>query len=286
MPGELPTVAPLPTAPGTTVPATVAPTTTTLAPTTTTRPPVGVVAAGNRVLLLGDSILASMSRRYTNEMCTQLESARWAVEIEAESGRFVDFGRKVLRKLEPSLAGVFRAADASARATTTALEATAPTAAAGGSVAVPTTLAVPPPVTVPAKAVVAYDVVVIGFGSNYRLDQRDYLDQLTALVDAVAPAQVVLVTVTEVDASRREVNAAIRAVAAARRERVRIFDWARLAAANKTFLVHDGLHLTELGRTAYASALGAVLGEAPSGEPTCAKSVFTDDSAGSVWGSG
>ncbi len=60
--------------------------------------PVGNFAAGNRVLLLGDSIFAGLSRRYTNLACSTLVPLGWAVAVEAESGRFVDFGVKVLKE--------------------------------------------------------------------------------------------------------------------------------------------------------------------------------------------
>jgi len=57
---------------------------------------VGAQAVGNRVILIGDSVLASTSRRYTNDMCKALVPQGWQVEVDAETGRFVDFGNKVL----------------------------------------------------------------------------------------------------------------------------------------------------------------------------------------------
>ncbi|WP_276967339.1 GDSL-type esterase/lipase family protein [Desertimonas flava] len=50
----------------------------------------------NRVLMIGDSIMASTSSRYGGEACRQLEPAGWAVEVNAETGRFIDFGMRVL----------------------------------------------------------------------------------------------------------------------------------------------------------------------------------------------
>ena len=75
------------TAPDTTVPETAAEST-----TTTTE----FVAAGNRILMLGDSILASTSKRYSNDMCQALVPLGWQVEIEAEVSRPVDFGLDVM----------------------------------------------------------------------------------------------------------------------------------------------------------------------------------------------
>ncbi len=51
---------------------------------------------GRRVLMIGDSIMASTSRRYGGDMCAELVPRGWEVEIDAETGRFVDFGDRVL----------------------------------------------------------------------------------------------------------------------------------------------------------------------------------------------
>lgn len=58
--------------------------------------PSGAKAAGNRLLMVGDSLFAGISRRYTNEACTQLVPLGWEVSVEAEPSRAVDFGAKVL----------------------------------------------------------------------------------------------------------------------------------------------------------------------------------------------
>jgi len=60
--------------------------------------PVGARVDGNRVLLVGDSILASTARRYGNEMCEALKPLGWQVAVEAEPGRFADFGVEVLNR--------------------------------------------------------------------------------------------------------------------------------------------------------------------------------------------
>ncbi len=89
--GELP--APV-TDPPSTVGSTRAGSTTTLAP----EDRVGVRADGNRIILIGDSVMASTSRRYSNDMCNALVPLGWQVEVDAETGRFIEFGRKVLDK--------------------------------------------------------------------------------------------------------------------------------------------------------------------------------------------
>ena len=57
---------------------------------------VGALVAGNRVIVIGDSVLASTSRRYSNDMCEALVPLGWQVELDAETGRFVEFGHEVL----------------------------------------------------------------------------------------------------------------------------------------------------------------------------------------------
>jgi hypothetical protein len=69
--------------------------------TTTTVPslvPVGEHAAGNRLLMIGDSITASVSKRYGGEACQALVPLGWQVEVDAETSRFIDFGKTVLDK--------------------------------------------------------------------------------------------------------------------------------------------------------------------------------------------
>lgn len=57
---------------------------------------VGDVADGPRLLMIGDSIFAAVSRRYTNLACQRLTPLGWQVSIEAEVGRAVEFGPRVL----------------------------------------------------------------------------------------------------------------------------------------------------------------------------------------------
>lgn len=63
---------------------------------------VGQQIAGNRFIMIGDSILAATDRRYGGEMCDVLVPLGWAVEVDAEPGRFIEFGNRVLdRRLDP-----------------------------------------------------------------------------------------------------------------------------------------------------------------------------------------
>ena len=56
---------------------------------------------GNRLIVVGDSILASTATRYGKELCDGLNPLGWAVEVDAEPGRFVEFGNKVLEARLP-----------------------------------------------------------------------------------------------------------------------------------------------------------------------------------------
>ncbi len=58
--------------------------------------PIGRLVTGNRVIVIGDSILASISNRYGDQLCTDLVPRRWAVEVDAEVSRRIEFGREVL----------------------------------------------------------------------------------------------------------------------------------------------------------------------------------------------
>jgi len=75
-----------------TVPTTDAPTTSAPAPT------IGSLVAGNKLLMIGDSITASAAKRYGGEWCNTLVPLGWQVEVDAEPSRFVDFGNDVLDK--------------------------------------------------------------------------------------------------------------------------------------------------------------------------------------------
>jgi lysophospholipase L1-like esterase len=60
-------------------------------------PIIGTVATGNRVLVIGDSIIAGTASRYGGTMCAGLVPLGWRVAVEAEAGKMTGFGRTVLR---------------------------------------------------------------------------------------------------------------------------------------------------------------------------------------------
>lgn len=57
---------------------------------------VGARVEGNRVIAIGDSVMASTSRRYSNDMCEALVPLGWQVEVDAETSRFIEFGHEIL----------------------------------------------------------------------------------------------------------------------------------------------------------------------------------------------
>ena len=59
---------------------------------------IGPQVTGNRVLMIGDSVLAGTARRYGGESCAQLVPLGWQVEIDAEPGRFIDFAERVINE--------------------------------------------------------------------------------------------------------------------------------------------------------------------------------------------
>ncbi len=62
---------------------------------------VGEVANGNRLLFIGDSILAALSRRFSGPACDILVPMGWQVSIEAERGKPINLGLKIIEKKLP-----------------------------------------------------------------------------------------------------------------------------------------------------------------------------------------
>lgn len=190
----------------------------------------GVAAAElvehNRVIVIGDSIAASTSDRYSGETCTALADAGWLVEIDAEAGRHVEFGVTVVDERLPEA---------------------------------------------------EFDAAVVMLGSNYRGNPQRYEEGLRHIVAALAPRPTVVLTVTEFQPDRVEVNDVIRAVAADH-DNVRVIDWAAVTAADPGLLTGDGLHLNPQGRVRFAELIAADLGEwTKPGYTGCVPSTYTDD---------
>lgn len=61
--------------------------------------PIGGKVSGNRVLIIGDSLMASTARRHDGEMCDLLGDAGWTVDVEAVQNMFIEFADDVLDAL-------------------------------------------------------------------------------------------------------------------------------------------------------------------------------------------
>jgi hypothetical protein len=192
---------------------------------------VGRLVDGNRVIMIGDSVMASTSERYSNDMCYALLPLDWQVEMDAETGRFAEFGDDVLDE----------------------------------------------------RLAAGWDTAVILLGNNYRGNQQQYREQMDDLVARLAPRPVVLLTVSEFEPSRVNVNEVIFELAQ-KYDNVLIVDWGATTAADPSLVGADGLHLTTKGRSALASEIALALGPAPVGPGDCLPTDFDDDSGGSVDG--
>ena len=62
---------------------------------------VGELADGPRLLMIGDSIFTAISRRSSNMACERLVPLGWQVAVEAERGRFIDLGLRIVNKKLP-----------------------------------------------------------------------------------------------------------------------------------------------------------------------------------------
>jgi lysophospholipase L1-like esterase len=128
-----------------------------------------------------------------------------------------------------------------------------------------------------------WDAAVVFLGSNYMQDREQYRSELTRIVERLAPAPVVLLTVTEFQETRRQVNAIILEVAADH-DNVLVIDWAAITRDDPTLLGADGLHPNQSGRAMLADSVALALGEAPGSGGACLPTLFEDDSMGPVTG--
>jgi hypothetical protein len=231
----------------------VGPTTTGTTTTTTILPvgeqSVGELAGGNRVLMIGDSLLASVSRRYYNELCTAMVPLGWQVQVEAEVSRQIDFGGIVLDEL--------------------GIDESDEIVSPSGS----------PPTTAPSGPA-RWDAGLIFLGTNYDRDEVDYLRRLNNAVVRFGAVPVVLVLVTEYDPAMRDVNKVIESIDELY-DHVRVVDWRAVTAADAPgrddLLTGDGIHLSDEGRRALAAVISAEFGQAPEQPGRCLEPLFDED---------
>lgn len=212
---------------------------------------IGERADGNRVLLIGDSILASTTERYGGAMCAALEPLGWATLVEAQPSEFIDFGNRVLDEhLPPDRDGPNAASDD------------------------------------PSDERSDWDAAVVFLGSNYGGDPEIYESELNAILYRLSPRPVLLFTVTQYRPEWSEVNDVVWKMAE-RYDNVTVVDWEAISRLPGV-LSSDRLHPSPTGVQVLADTVAAAMGEAPSGIGECRRSTFRDDSdrTGGSTGSG
>jgi lysophospholipase L1-like esterase len=109
-----------------------------------------------------------------------------------------------------------------------------------------------------------WDASIVMLGNNYRDDPDQFDEQLGEILDLLSPDPVLLLTVTEFEDIQAQVNEVIR-TEAAKRDNVRLLDWAARTANDDSLVGDDGLHLTDKGRVAIVAMIRLALGDAPIG---------------------
>lgn len=238
-----PTVPPPPPSPS------AAPTSTSTLPPQRIDGAIGEAVDGDRLIFIGDSLLASMSPNDNARLCDVAESFGWEVEIDSQSGATIEFADTVIDARFPDVVG-------SGDETTSDEETD--------------------------EAIADWDVAALVFGSELDRGDDDAVSDfergLDDVVARLAPRPTILYTVTETDESREQMNAAIRAVAELHPNAV-LIDFAELGGPADEVLEDDGRRFNEDGRKRFSVQTAAVLAEAPGGpDGRCLGAVFDDES--------
>lgn len=184
----------------------------------------GASATGNRLIVIGDSILAGTAARYGNEMCSTLVPMGWNTVVEAEAGQPASFGRDVLK----------------------------------------------------ARIYDGWDAAVVFLGTNPSANIDRYRQDMTRIVESLAPRPTLLLTTTLFRESQKAVNDVIREITASH-SNVSLLDWGT-ASMQPGVLNKDNVHPTTAGRTLLVRAIAAAVGNAPTSPGKCLPAQFTDDS--------
>lgn len=184
----------------------------------------GASATGNRLIVIGDSILAGTAARYGNEMCNTLVPMGWNTVVEAEAGQPASFGRDVLK----------------------------------------------------ARIYDGWDAAVVFLGTNPSANIDRYRQDMTRIIESLAPRPTLLLTTTLFRESQKAVNDVIREITASH-SNVSLLDWGT-ASMQPGVLNKDNVHPTTAGRTLLVRAIAAAVGNAPTSPGKCLPAQFTDDS--------
>lgn len=107
------------------------------------------------------------------------------------------------------------------------------------------------------------EAVAIQLGNNYLGNAADFraaMEGILATLDGVD--RIVLLTVSETQSNRRDVNAVIRSLAD-QHPGARLVDWAAMTAEDDSLTQPDGLHLTAQGARFMALLIADALGPPP-----------------------
>ena len=121
-----------------------------------------------------------------------------------------------------------------------------------------------------------WDAAVVFLGTNFSGNQKNYEEDLTRIVDSLAPRPTLLLTATLFRASMKLVNESIRTVAA-QYPNVAVLDWGA-ASLQDGVLNKDKIHPTDMGRKVLVAAVSSSLGNAPKSPGACLPSKYVDDS--------
>jgi hypothetical protein len=233
-------------------------TSTTTVPLPRIEAPIGQAVDGDRLIFIGDSLLASMSPNNNARLCDVASSFGWQVEIDSQTDAGTDFATTVIDAQFPGT-------DEQSGDATSGDESSDESGDESGS----------------GEAIADWDVVALVFGSEVDGGDDDavteFEDALDAAVARLAPRPTLLYTLTEVGRSRAAINAAIEDVAE-RHPNTVLIDFAELGGPADEVLEGEGRRFNEDGRKRFSVQTAAVLAEAPGGpDGRCLGAEFDDE---------
>ena len=121
-----------------------------------------------------------------------------------------------------------------------------------------------------------WDAAVVFLGTNPSSNIDRYRQDMTRIVESLAPRPTLLLTTTLFRESQKAVNDVIREITASH-SNVSLLDWGT-ASMQPGVLNNDKVHPTTAGRTLLVRAIAAAVGNAPTSPGKCLPAQFTDDS--------
>ena len=121
-----------------------------------------------------------------------------------------------------------------------------------------------------------WDAAVVFLGTNPSANIDRYRQDMTRIVESLAPRPTLLLTTTLFRESQKAVNDVIREITASH-SNVSLLDWGT-ASLQPGVLNKDNVHPTTAGRTLLVKAIAAAVGNAPTSPGKCLPAEFSDDS--------